>query len=100
MTSRKGIILAGGSGTRLHPATLAMSKQLPPGFGHGFVVLSESEDFLYKTTDYYAPQHERCIAWNDPAIGIEWPLLQNGISSPTLSIKDGEGEPIASVQAD
>lgn len=47
---------------------------VPPGFAHGFLTLSESADFLYKTTDYYAPQHERCIAWNDPTLGIDWPL--------------------------
>jgi len=60
---------------------------IPAGFAHGFVVLSESADFLYKTTDYYAPEHERCVAWNDPAIGIAWPA---GIE-PTLSAKDREG---------
>ena len=60
---------------------------IPAGFAHGFLVLSESADFLYKTTDYYAPEHERCIAWNDPAIGIAWPA---GIE-PTLSAKDREG---------
>ena len=47
---------------------------IPPGFAHGFVVTSESADFLYKTTDYYAPEYERCIAWNDPVVGIDWPL--------------------------
>ncbi|MCC6813093.1 MAG: dTDP-4-dehydrorhamnose 3,5-epimerase, partial [Rubrivivax sp.] len=47
---------------------------VPPGLAHGFVVLSDSADFLYKTTDYYAPEHERSIAWDDPAIGIDWPL--------------------------
>jgi dTDP-4-dehydrorhamnose 3,5-epimerase len=64
-------------------------KQLwvPAGFGHGFVVLSESADFLYKTTDYYAPAHERCVAWNDQQIGIEWPLRE----APTLSAKDAKG---------
>jgi dTDP-4-dehydrorhamnose 3,5-epimerase len=46
---------------------------VPPGFAHGFLVTSDSADFLYKTTDYYAPEFERCIAWNDPAIGIAWP---------------------------
>ena len=46
---------------------------VPPGMAHGFVVLSESAEFLYKTTDYYAPEHERCIAWNDPTLAIEWP---------------------------
>lgn len=60
---------------------------IPPGFGHGFVVLSESADFLYKATDYYAPQHERCIVWNDPAIGIQWP----GSIHPQLSAKDLAG---------
>jgi dTDP-4-dehydrorhamnose 3,5-epimerase len=60
---------------------------VPPGFAHGFVVLSESADFLYKTTDYYAPQHERCIAWNDPVVGVEWPLR----SPPQVSAKDAQG---------
>ena len=46
---------------------------VPPGLAHGFVVLSESAEFLYKTTDYYAPEHERCIAWNDPTLAIAWP---------------------------
>jgi dTDP-4-dehydrorhamnose 3,5-epimerase len=61
---------------------------VPPGFGHGFVVTSNSADFLYKTTDYYAPAYERCVAWNDPAIGIEWPDI--GIA-PLLSAKDAAG---------
>ena len=61
---------------------------VPPGFAHGFVVLSESADFLYKTTDYYAPQHERCIAWNDPDLAITWPL-EGG--APMLSGKDAMG---------
>jgi len=60
---------------------------VPPGFAHGFVVTSASADFLYKTTDFYAPEHERCIAWNDPAIGIEWPLA----GAPALSAKDQQG---------
>lgn len=60
---------------------------VPPGFAHGFVVLTESADFLYKTTDYYAPEHERCIAWNDPEIGIAWP----GGLVPALSEKDRRG---------
>ena len=57
---------------------------VPPGFAHGFVVTSESAEFLYKTTDYWAPEFERSILWNDPAIGIQWPI--NG--SPLLSAKD------------
>lgn len=61
---------------------------VPPGFAHGFLVLSESADLLYKTTDYYAPQHERCIAWDDPAIGIQWPLHAADVTTPILSAKD------------
>ena len=61
---------------------------IPPGFAHGFVVLSESADFLYKTTDYHAPQHERCLLWNDPALGIEWPLDAIGSKELVLSSKD------------
>ena len=60
---------------------------VPQGFAHGFIVLSESADFLYKTTDYYAHAYERCIAWNDPSIGIVWP---EGIA-PLLSAKDQQG---------
>lgn len=60
---------------------------VPPGFAHGFLVLSASADFLYKTTDYYAPEHERCVLWNDPAIGIDWPLP----GEPLLSGKDQAG---------
>jgi dTDP-4-dehydrorhamnose 3,5-epimerase len=57
---------------------------VPPGFAHGFVVLSESAEFLYKTTDYWYPEHERSLAWNDPAIGIEWPID----FPPQLAAKD------------
>ena len=67
---------------------------IPPGFAHGFMVLSESADFLYKTTDYYAPAHERCIAWNDPSIGINWP---EGIT-PLLSAKDQQGIALAEAE--
>ncbi|MCY1235805.1 dTDP-4-dehydrorhamnose 3,5-epimerase [compost metagenome] len=65
---------------------------IPPGLAHGFLVLSESADFLYKTTEYYAPAHERSIAWNDPAIGIEWPLFG---ASPILSAKDAAAPSLA-----
>ena len=61
---------------------------VPPGFAHGFVVLSPMADFLYKTTDYYAPEHEQCIAWNDPFLNIDWPDLG---SPPRLSAKDAAG---------
>jgi dTDP-4-dehydrorhamnose 3,5-epimerase len=70
----------------------ANHKQLwiPPGFGHGFFVLSESADVLYKATDYYAPDHDRSLRWNDPQLGIEWPLAA---VSPILSAKDA-GAPL------
>jgi dTDP-4-dehydrorhamnose 3,5-epimerase len=67
---------------------------IPPGFAHGFMVLSESADFLYKSTNYYAPQHERCIAWDDPDIGIAWPA---GIA-PLLSEKDTRGSPLSQAE--
>lgn len=61
---------------------------IPAGFAHGFLVLSESADFLYKTTDYWAPEHERCIAWNDPDLAIDWPLAG---MTPLVSAKDAQG---------
>ena len=67
---------------------------VPPGFAHGFLVTSDSAEFLYKTTDYYAPEHERCIAWNDPDIGIQWP----SDVTPQLSIKDMAGQFITSAE--
>ena len=65
---------------------------VPPGLAHGFLVLSDSADFLYKTTDYYAPAHERCIAWNDPSLAIAWPLRGE---TPLLSGKDAAGQAFA-----
>lgn len=67
---------------------------VPPGFAHGFVVLSDSADFLYKTTDYYAPQYERCIAWNDPDLAIDWRLD----GEPSLSAKDAQGVALAAAE--
>lgn len=64
---------------------------VPEGFAHGFVVMSAYAEFLYKTTDYWYPKHERSIMWNDPAIGIEWPIEVE----PTLSAKDAAGERLA-----
>jgi len=61
---------------------------VPPGLAHGFLVLSDSADFLYKTTDYYAPTLERCVAWDDPTVGVDWPLS----GSPALSAKDAAGQ--------
>lgn len=69
---------------------------IPPGFAHGFLVLSESAEFLYKTTDYYAPEYERSLLWKDPDIGIAWPL-ENG-QNPLLAAKDAAG--LALAQAD
>ena len=71
---------------------------IPPGFAHGFLVTSDSADFLYKTTDYYAPEHERSIAWNDPAIGIDWPLAAHGIEAPVLSEKDRAALPLVEAE--
>lgn len=64
---------------------------VPPGFAHGFVVVSEEAEFLYKTTDYWYPEHERTLLWNDPALAIAWPLS----GSPTLAAKDAAGKPLA-----
>lgn len=64
---------------------------IPPGFAHGFVVLSDAAEFLYKTTDYWAPEHERSIIWNDPELAIDWQL---GGAEPILSAKDQLGKPL------
>lgn len=65
---------------------------VPPGFAHGFCVLSETVDFVYKCTEIYHPQDEHVLLWNDPAVGIEWPL-----AAPLLSAKDQQGKPLAEV---
>ncbi|MBP8168076.1 MAG: dTDP-4-dehydrorhamnose 3,5-epimerase [Azonexus sp.] len=66
---------------------------VPAGFAHGFLTLTDTAEFLYKATDYYSPEGERCIAWNDPKIGIDWPLT----AEPILSPKDRSGVPLASL---
>ena len=71
---------------------------VPPGFAHGFLVLSDSADFLYKTTDFYAPAHERCIAWNDPKLGIAWPLELLGGTPVLVSEKDQKGARLADAE--
>lgn len=68
---------------------------VPPGLAHGFVVLSESAEFLYKTTDYYAPEFERCIAWDDPTLAIAWPALGQ---APQVSHKDAQGASFLSLR--
>ncbi|WP_296494242.1 dTDP-4-dehydrorhamnose 3,5-epimerase [Rhodoferax sp.] len=65
---------------------------IPPGFAHGFLVTSDSAEFLYKTTDYWYPEHERCLHWNDPALGVEWPVA----AAPLLAAKDQAGLPLQS----
>ena len=67
---------------------------IPAGFAHGFVVLSDHAEVQYKTTDFYAPEHERTLLWNDPALGIKWPLA----GEPVLSDKDRRGTPLASAE--
>ena len=67
---------------------------IPPGFAHGFVVLSESAEFLYKATDYWHPQHERTLLWSDPALHIDWPLA----GAPTLAAKDAAGMLLADAE--
>ena len=81
-------------GERLSAANRRMM-WVPEGFAHGFVVLSESAEFLYKTTDYYAPEHERTLLWNDPALGIDWGL---GGATPALKPKDAAGTPLAQAE--
>jgi dTDP-4-dehydrorhamnose 3,5-epimerase len=65
----------------------ALQIWIPPGFAHGFLSLSESAEFLYKTTDYWYPEHERSLLWNDPDLGIKWPLPA-GFQEPTMAAKD------------
>ena len=67
---------------------------IPEGFAHGFVALSDTAEFLYKTTDYWCPEHERCIRWDDPALAIDW-LLQ---AAPSLSAKDAQGKLLAEAE--
>lgn len=69
---------------------------IPPGFGHGYYVLSDWAEFVYKTTDFYAPEFERTILWNDPQIGIKWPLLDG--NTPLLSSKDAAGKLLSQAQ--
>jgi dTDP-4-dehydrorhamnose 3,5-epimerase len=66
---------------------------IPPGFAHGFIVLSEAAEFLYKTTDYWHPEHERTLLWSDPALAIAWP-----IAAPTVNAKDAAGVPLATAE--
>jgi len=69
---------------------------IPPGFAHGFLVLSEQADFLYKATDYYLPEAERCLRWDDPSVGVDWPLPPG--SQPILAAKDAAGRLLAELE--
>jgi len=71
---------------------------IPPGFAHGFLVISESAEFLYKTTDYWYPEYERCILWNDADLAIDWQLQAIAPGMPQLSAKDSAGAPFASAE--
>jgi dTDP-4-dehydrorhamnose 3,5-epimerase len=84
-------------GTKLD-AVVPRLMWIPPGFAHGFLVLSGSADVHYKATDYYAPEHERTLLWNDPALGIEWPLSGRPGDRPVLSEKDRIGKPLADAE--
>ncbi len=79
---------------RWHACTLSAQNKhmlwVPPGFAHGFIVTTDHAEFLYKTTDYWAPEHERTLAWNDPTLAIPWPLT----GEPILSAKDRAGVPL------
>lgn len=81
------------TGERLDAASHRML-WIPPGFAHGFLVLSGTADVLYKTSDYYAPEHERSLLWSDPALGIDWPLAEAG-GTPVTSERDRRGQPLA-----
>ncbi|MGE5466878.1 MAG: dTDP-4-dehydrorhamnose 3,5-epimerase [Ignavibacteria bacterium] len=67
---------------------------IPPGFAHGFCVVSDTAEFLYKVTDYWSPAHERTLVWNDPALAIPWPLA----GAPILAAKDAAGKPLAEAE--
>jgi dTDP-4-dehydrorhamnose 3,5-epimerase len=76
-------------------AETAQMLWIPPGFAHGFLALSDHAEFLYKTTDYWYPQHERTLLWNDPALGIAWPLDE----PPLVAPKDASGSPLAAADS-
>lgn len=85
------------AGMKLDAASARML-WVPPGFAHGFLVLSEHAEVQYKATDYYAPEHERTLLWNDPALAIAWPLEAIPAAQPTISDKDRRGTPLAAAE--
>jgi dTDP-4-dehydrorhamnose 3,5-epimerase len=88
---RSSPTFARGVGVELSAANKRML-WVPPGFAHGFLTLSDGTEFLYKCTDFYAPEDERCLLWDDRQLGIEWPL--GGIAAPLLSSRDAAGTPL------
>lgn len=72
---------------------------IPPGYGHGFLVLEDGTDFLYKTTQFYSPESEGAVHWNDPRLGIQWPLAELGLDAPRVSAKDAEAPTLDQAQA-
>jgi dTDP-4-dehydrorhamnose 3,5-epimerase len=87
----------GKSGSLILSAEKGNQLWIPPGFAHGFITLSERAQFLYKTTDYWAPQHERTLLWNDPALGIDW-MLSRLRAEPALNAKDLAGARFSSAE--
>lgn len=71
---------------------------VPPGYGHGFLVLENGTDFLYKTTQFYAPESEAAVHWNDPALRIQWPLAALGLTEPLVSAKDAQALSLSQAQ--
>jgi len=88
---RRGSPTFGRSATFRLDAEARQMAWIPPGFAHGFLVVSEAAEVLYKTTDYYAPEHERTLLWNDPALAIDWPLA----GEPVMTDKDRRGHPLS-----
>jgi dTDP-4-dehydrorhamnose 3,5-epimerase len=80
----------------IRPANNKHHLWIPPGFAHGFYALSETADMIYKVTDYYAPEWDRTLLWNDPQINIAWPLIEG--QPPVLSVKDTQGRPFSQAE--
>lgn len=93
---RKGSPTFGKSAGMALSARSQRMAWIPPGFAHGFLVVSEVAEVLYKATDFYAPEHERILLWNDPALGVDWPLESGAV--PILTEKDRGGLPLASAE--
>ncbi len=92
---RRGSPTFGKSASVLLSAENRRQLWVPEGFAHGFLVVSDVAQFLYKTTDYWFPEHERALLWNDPALGIQWPVEE----APRLAAKDSAGSPLASAES-